>query len=215
MENVKETASFQQRFFANFMLKDDEKSHEVYREKKVELFRGIEGRVLEIGPGTGVNFPFFNQSVRWVGVEPNPAMHPHLRKKAAEAGIQVDLIEGMNDPLAHSESFSFVISTLVLCSVRPLAPMLQEIHRVLAPGGKFFFIEHVLDKRNLGRAIVQKTMPFTPWRYFSDGCNPGIDIGRKIDEAGFKRVHYSPYMQEGEGIVASINRPHIFGFAVK
>ena len=112
------SATFRQRLFAKIMASTDEVSHEQYRERKESLFSELQGRVLELGPGTGVNFPFYSRDIEWVGVEPNPAMHPFLREKASEFGFGVELAGGLSraDGI-KDESFDFAVSTLVLCSV--------------------------------------------------------------------------------------------------
>ena len=208
--------SYRQRFFANFMAKDDDTSYVQYKEKKARLFSEVSGRVLEIGPGTGVNFRFLPKEVQWVGVEPNLAMHPYLEKEAQKYGIQTELLSGTaEDSGIESGSVDFVISTIVLCSVDDVVATLKEVKRVLKPGGKFLFLEHQADEAWTARWLIQKIVPYTPWRYFSDGCNPSRKLSRAISTAGFESVEYQKYMQEGEGLILAVNRPHIFGWAQK
>ena len=198
------------------MAGEDERSHEQYKDRKAELFAGIHGRVLELGPGTGVNLPFFPNRIQWVGIEPNQAMHSYLREKAEDVGLAVDFCEGISaDSGVEDNSFDFAVSTLVLCSVDNVNSTLEEIHRSLKPGGKFLFLEHVVDPLNRTRRLIQKLVPYTPWRYFSDGCNPGRDIGSCIAQAGFKSVDCQAYLQAGEGIINWVNKPHIYGSAEK
>lgn len=203
-----------QRLFARFMAGADACSHEMYHERKTHLLGPLRGRVLEIGPGTGVNLPYLHEDVSWIGLEPNPAMHSHIEKRARELDRSIEIIDGLLDE-AHvpDQSVDAVISTLVLCSVPSVDDLLQEIHRVLKPGGSFVFIEHVADRRWSCRWCVQKAMPFTPWRYFSDGCDPCRDIGPSIQNAGFAEVNMESYMQDGAGIISAINRPHVAGVA--
>jgi len=208
--------TFRQRFFAKLMANEDDRSYEHYKDKKEALLSTLEGRVLEIGPGTGVNFLFYPKEIQWVGIEPNPAMQDFLKKKADESGFAVELISDISE-LSETEegSFDYVVSTLVLCSVNEIDKLLQNAKRLLKLGGKFIFLEHVVDKKDSLRRLIQKTVPFTPWRYFSDGCNPGRDIASNIEKAGFQAIELHSYAQEGEGVVSWVGRPHIFGFAVK
>lgn len=208
--------SLRHRLFANFTAKTDELSEQLYADKKKLLLGDLRGRVLEIGPGTGVNLRFLDKSVEWIGIEPNEAMHPYLRAKADDLGIKVRLETGMSEHIQVSDaSIDAVISTLVLCSVSDLPKTLEEVIRVLKPGGSFAFLEHVADKPWTARLMIQKILPFTPWRYFSDGCNPGRRISDAIKRAGFAEVEVHEYMQDGPGIIVAINRPHIFGTATK
>jgi ubiquinone/menaquinone biosynthesis C-methylase UbiE len=209
-------ANLRQRLFANLTLGQDQLNYALHHEKKRRLFEEISGTVVEIGPGTGVNLQFLGEGAEWIGIEPNEAMHPHLRKKAKELGREITLYTRIADATELTNgSVDFVLSTLVLCSVSDLAGTLKQIRRVLKPGGRFIFLEHVADRKGTFRRLVQKTVPFTPWRFFADGCEPGRDIGVAIEEAGFAKVEYKKIMQEGPGIILAINRPHIFGVATK
>jgi len=213
---IKDKISLKQRLFAKFMANQDEISYEYYKEKKKELFSGLSGQVLEIGPGTGVNLGFYPKEIKWVGIEPNQAMHPYLRDKAREHGIEVELFEGITDEFEIKNNFfDFVVCTLVLCSVSSVSDLLREIYRVLKPGGTFLFFEHVVDNTSTFRRLIQKTLPFTPWLYFSDGCHPGRDTAKFIEEAGFSKINYQSYLQDGKGIIIWVNKPHIYGYAIK
>ena len=203
--------------FADFLAQFDEESYETNKEKKERLFKNVSGEVLEIGPGTGVNFPFLKgKKLNWTGVEPNPAMHSYLFEAAKANGINAKLLTCTTEAIAMADhTFDYVISTEVLCSVKDLNKSLSEIKRVLKPKGTFLFLEHVVDKHNLVRRVVQKLVPFTTWRFYSDGCKPGIDIGSQIKKSGFADIQYVDYMQEGSGIIITINRPHIYGYVRK
>ncbi len=205
------------RSFAKIQYGFDDLSYRLHHEKKVELFRGLHGHVLEIGPGTGVNFPFLKQKpIVWQGIEPNPAMHPFLYRSAALNEIRPVLVEGASEEIdLDANSMDYVISTEVLCSVSNLSKSLSEIKRVLKPKGRFVFLEHVVDKKDIWRRSIQSLLPYTPWRYFSDGCDPSRDIGTAIKNAKFSEVNFSEYMVKGKGVIVDITRPHICGWAQK
>ncbi|MCB9892430.1 MAG: class I SAM-dependent methyltransferase [Planctomycetes bacterium] len=208
--------SLKQRLFARLMRSADGISEAMYRDRKRALFADLRGRVLELGPGTGVNLGFFDPTVEWIGIEPNVAMHAALHEKARadERVIELrSLAQGRLD--LPDESVDHVVSTLVLCSVPDVEATLREVHRVLRPGGRYVFIEHVVDPRNRLRRCVQRAVPYTPWRYFSDGCRPARDLGRAIDGAGFETVEQTSYEQGGPGLIMAVCRPHIAGWARK
>ena len=210
------SAPFRQRFFAKFMRAADQESHDMYGERKRSLFAGLSGRVLEIGPGTGVNFHYLPAGIEWIGIEPNPAMHPFLREEASMLGFDVSLRDGTSAGLdLEDESVDAVISTLVLCSVSDLGRLLREIRRVLRPAGRFVFLEHVADRPGTIRRAVQGAVIYTPWTYFSDGCRPNREIGVAIENAGFSSVQIERWMQYGRGPVAAVTKPHIAGVAVR
>lgn len=208
--------TLRKRLFARFMKNDEEFSFQQYKDKKHDLFRNLNGKVLEIGPGTGVNFPFYTKEIEWFGIEPNPAMQTFLIEKAESLDFDISkLYMSLKDTQIKDNYFDSVVSTLALCSVPNLQDMLEDILKVLKPGGSYLFIEHVIDKPWKFRRCIQNIVPYTPWRYFSDGCNPNRDIGHAIRNCGFTEVNITEYMQEGEGVILSITRPHIYGYAIK
>src|SRR5262249_1565373 len=109
---------------------------------KGRLLTDLSGTVLEIGPGTGANLRYLaKESVRWLGIEPNPSMYPYLEREANLLGIQIDVRQGTAERLpAPDKSVEAVVSTLVLCCVPDQQRALQEVLRVLKPGGRFVFI---------------------------------------------------------------------------
>lgn len=181
------------------------------RTYKTRLFRELSGYVLEIGPGTGSNLPYFQgQPVKWIGIEPNPFMHAYLRDRATALGVPVDLRKGAAESLpAGDASVEVVVSSLVLCSVTDPQRVLAEILRVLKPGGKFIFIEHVAAPPGTGlRRLQQFVRPL--WQRMGDGCHPDREIGRAIESAGFASVSIEPF-----DAPVPIVKPHIAGVAVK
>ena len=211
-------ATLSQIFCAKIMKASEKDSEKFYKKRKKRLFSKIKNKsiVLEIGPGTGINLSYYPRGIKWIGIEPNQEMHKFLREKAQGIGVNADLKEGISEKLEiKSNSVDYVISTLVLCSVNNLFDTLKEIKRVLKKGGKFIFIEHVAGKKGTLRCHIQKIMPLTPWRFFSNGCDPARNIEKAIKEAGFSRIEIENYMQKGKGIIHLIAKPHISGLAVK
>ena len=162
-------------------------------DRKRALFAGLAGNVLEIGPGTGPNLVYYPPGIRWLGVEPNPYMYPYLRTAAARAGLQADLRPGMAERLpADDNSMDAVVSTLVLCSVSDPEGVLREIRRVLKPGGRFLFVEHVAAPAGTRLRRVQTAIrPL--WKIIGDGCHPDRETGPAIEHAGFTEVRYENF----------------------
>ena len=126
-----------QRYFAALMRLADGAQERHYGERKERLFDSIApgDRVVEIGPGTGVNLAHLPPGVRYVGVEPNPHMHAPLRRKADALDLaSVELHEARAEALPlPDEHADAVLSTLVLCSVDRPQQALAEVRRVLRP----------------------------------------------------------------------------------
>lgn len=177
---------------------------------KRSLFAPLAGTVIEIGPGTGANLPFFPPDITWIGVEPNRHMEPYLVEEAARLARPVRLEVGVAEQLPFADqSADAVVGTLVLCTVRDVPGALREILRVLRPGGRYVFIEHVAAPSGTWTRRCQRLVR-GPWGVAGDGCQPDRETWRAIEEAGFDTVDLHHFR-----IRAPIVGPHIAGTAVK
>lgn len=142
------------------------------------------GRVLEIGAGTGANFPYYRAAEQIVAVEPDPYMLRRARKRAAELGLDVEFHRVPAEVLPFADaSFDTVVATLVLCTVADPARSLAEARRVVKPRGTFRFIEHVRAREG-SLARLQDTL--TPlWRRLGAGCHLNRRTADAITVAGF------------------------------
>jgi ubiquinone/menaquinone biosynthesis C-methylase UbiE len=167
---------------------------------------------VEIGPGTGVNFEYLPQGIDWIGIEPNAAFHESLKLKASSKGIHAELFQGsaMNMPL-ENDMADYLICTLVLCSVQNVDKALQEMRRVLKPGGKLIFIEHVAAKP--GSLVNFFQTLFTPLTIvLADGCHANRHTWTHLENAHFSNIELS---HENIPAVMILHRPHIMGMATK
>ncbi|MCX7616907.1 class I SAM-dependent methyltransferase [Tepidiforma sp.] len=159
--------------------------HESARERRLRarLAGQATGRVLEIGYGVGSNWPHLPADVDYVGIEPDP----YMRERAEHhrpAGRELDLRDGDAQALDFPDaSFDTVIGTLVLCTIPDPAAALREIRRVLRPGGRFVFWEHVNARGRAGRAVLGAITPL--WSRVGGGCHPNRDTLEAIEAAGF------------------------------
>lgn len=169
-------------FFATF----DRYINLIFRHHKRRAFTGMTGHdVLELGPGVGANFAFVPRGSRVLAVEPNRAMHPALAARAAERGVDLEIVECRAEQLPlPDESVDEVICSLVLCTVDDPARVLTEAHRVLRPGGSFRFVEHVAAHPASPRRWLQWTVA-RPWAWVFEGCELCRDTGAVIEDAGF------------------------------
>jgi ubiquinone/menaquinone biosynthesis C-methylase UbiE len=110
-----------------------------------ELLAEASGDVLEIGGGTGANLPYYGPGVTSLTItEPEPPMLKRLEKKVREQGSRARVLRAPAEDLPFDDdSFDTVVSTLVFCGVDDQPRALREIRRVLRPGGRLVFIEHV------------------------------------------------------------------------
>jgi SAM-dependent methyltransferase len=162
--------------------------HRKYGELKRSLFGGLPQTVVELGPGTGVNFRYFPRGTRVIAIEPNLHMHPLLRRNAQRHGIDLTIQARVDAGLQLSdESVELVIATLVLCTVDDPAAVLSEVRRVLRPGGRFLCIEHVAAPQACWVGRVQRVLA-RPWAYVFEGCHTHRDTARTLEAAGFSQV---------------------------
>jgi ubiquinone/menaquinone biosynthesis C-methylase UbiE len=198
------------RVFAWFLDATNGINARTYRRRKAALFADLAGDVVEIGPGAGVNFAQLPAGIRWVGVEPNLALHPILERRAAEAGIAARIVVGTAEETGlPASSADVVLATLVLCSVDDVGRALAEVRRVLRPGGRFVFVEHVAAPAGTWLRRVQRaSAPL--WRCMADGCHPDRETLREIEAAGFARVDATAF-----DVPAPVIRPHVAGVALR
>ena len=198
------------RWFAWLLSNGDRFDRSLYAAYKSDLIGGLRGAVVEIGPGDGVNLPYYPAGVHWTGVEPNVHFHPRLRKRAAALDLCAEVVGGVAERLPLADAVAdAVVSTLVLCSVGDVAATLAEVRRVLKPGGTFVFIEHVAAPAGSRLGRVQRFVK-PAWGLIADGCRPDRETGRAIAEAGFADVQLNRFEAD---LPVPIVRPHIVGTA--
>jgi SAM-dependent methyltransferase len=135
-----------------------------------ELLAEARGAVLEIGAGTGLNLPHYPADLdELVLVEPGARMGGHIDLDRAPAGVSVRVEQAPAEYLPFADgSFDTVVSTLVLCTVGDPERAVAEIARVLRPGGRLLFLEHVRADQGWRQALQRRSV--RPWAAFADGC---------------------------------------------
>jgi ubiquinone/menaquinone biosynthesis C-methylase UbiE len=135
-----------------------------------QLLATVQGEVLEIGFGTGLNLPHYPAQVRKITtVDPNPGMNRLAQRRIRKSKIEVDqrILSGERLPF-EAGVFDCVVSTFTLCSIEDVGQALGEVYRVLKPGGRFLFLEHGLSPE----ANVQKWQRRLNWleMHLAEGC---------------------------------------------
>ncbi len=197
-------------FYDNLMSKTEEACLKGWRQ---ELLKNVSGDVLEIGAGTGANINFYPADVNLILAEPDKNMRKQIefkisKNKLKDISVSASSAEQIE---AKDESFDFVISSLVCCSVTNLELALLEINRVLKPGGSLAFLEHVGAKVGSKRRRWQNLInPF--WRKLAGNCHLNRETESAILSAGFT---INEIKRESMRKAISIVRPTIRGIAVK
>lgn len=199
---------FRRRAHAWLLSRRNSAYEEMIAERKRTLFRDIGGMIVEIGPGGGRNLAYYPKSARCIGMEANPHFRRYFARAAAELGISAEFRTGTAERIdLATASVDAVVSTLVLCSVPDVGVVLREIQRVLRPGGRFYFVEHVAAAPGSGTARLQRAIrPL--WALIADGCHPDRPTWKYIEEAGFAKVECEHFR-----VPAPVVGPHIIGIA--
>lgn len=207
-------AGLRKRVFTKLYNKAMAKYEPYIADRKQVLFANLPDRVVEIGPGTGANLAYLPSGCRFIGIEPNPFMHDLLKQRGLELGVDTEFRLAMAEKLEFDDdSIEAVIGTLVLCSVAEPAQLLAEIRRILKPGGKFFFIEHVAAPEKSWLRFLQRVLrPI--WKFVGDGCHPDRDTAQTIEAAGFTSLEIEEFTVP-RGVLPRFVSPHIAGVATR
>lgn len=149
------------------------------------VIAGASGDVLEIGAGTGANLGYYGEGVRSVTItEPELPMLKRLERKAREQNSQARVLRAPAEDLPFEDaSFDTVVSTLVLCGVDDQPRVVHELRRVLRPGGRLIFLEHV---RSDDPRVAKMQDRMNPVNRFLVCCDCNRQTLETIRSAGFE-----------------------------
>lgn len=150
------------------------------RRWRERLLDGVRGRILEVGCGTGRNFPLYSQGAQVVAIEPDPAAARRARRRAPDVPLVIARAEAL--PFDDGR-FDVVVSGLVFCSVQDPPQALGEVRRVLDAGGELRMLEHVRHTRPTLARLQDRVQP--AWTCIAGGCHPNRDTEAAVEAAGF------------------------------
>lgn len=144
-------------------------------------------------------------------VEPDIYMRRKLLKASFKSNLEVRIVDCKGESLNFTDnSFDSVFTTLVLCMVTDVEKVLSEVYRVLKPGGKFYFYEHVVSEHPFGHFIQCGLNPI--WKWATTGCHLDRDIKKLIENTPFESCHVDEFSLR---FPFGISIPNIVGYAVK
>ena len=155
-------------------------------EYRSRVVPAAEGRVIEIGIGSGLNLPFYSGSVEHlIGLDPSPKLLLMARRHPPPQASPVKLVEGSAEAIPFGNaSADTVVTTWTLCSISDVARALAEIRRVLKPGGRLLFVEHGRAPEANIRWWQDQLTPV--WKRLSGGCHLNRAMNVLIEGAGFQ-----------------------------
>ena len=161
-----------------------------------EQLSSVDGEILEIGVGTGLNLPHYPGHVqRITTVEPNRGMNKKLQRRIDETGIAVDRRTNSSESLPFDEgTFDCIVTTVTLCSIRNVGRAMSELFRVLVPGGRILFLEHGISP-DAKVAMWQRRLDRFQ-RIAACGCTLTLDIPTLLSSQPFSSVEIDSFSME-------------------
>jgi ubiquinone/menaquinone biosynthesis C-methylase UbiE len=154
-----------------------------YRQRVVSA---AEGRILEIGIGSGLNIPYYSgRAEKVIGLDPSAKLLS-LAERALKAGqVPIELLNGSAESIPlEDKSIGTVVTTWTLCTIRDAQRALAEMRRVLKPAGRLLFVEHGRAPDANVRSWQDYLTPL--WKRIGGGCHLNRDIGQLIERSGFR-----------------------------
>ncbi|XP_027710888.1 methyltransferase-like protein 7B [Vombatus ursinus] len=211
------------KYFPYFMATLTPRANQKIGGKKRELFSQIKKlagasrkvTLLELGCGTGANFEFYPAGCRVTCIDPNPHFKKFLMESMTKnKHLQYEeflVAPGEDMRQVADESMDVVVCTLVLCTVQSPKKVLQEVQRVLRPGGIFFFWEHVAEPPGSWALMWQQVAEPT-WKHIGDGCYLTRETWKELERAKFSELQLEWQPPPTKWLPIG---PHIMGLAVK
>lgn len=146
--------------------------------------------ILEVGVGTGKNFPFYPDDARITAIDFSPKMLEQARKKRDRKQLNVDLeLMDVQSVCYADNSFDTVIASFVFCSVPLPRKGLKELHRILKPGGQLLLLEHVLSSNKIMAAVMNILNPLVVGFL---GANINRQTIKNVQACPFQKIYIDP-----------------------
>lgn len=154
----------------------------------------LSGHVLEIGSGSGANFPYYRAATKVTAIEPNDRMRKQSLPAQLHAQVPIRTLGSSAERLPFEDNtFDSVVCTLVLCSVDDPIRVLQELKRVCKPGAAAYFLEHVQIPQPAAARLQHNITPV--WKHFCDGCHLDRPTRSHIERTGWSITRTDAYFQ--------------------
>lgn len=166
-------------------------------DQRRELLLQVQGNVLEIGFGTGLNLPFYQNVDTVYALEPSAEIYHLAQDRIRQANFDIQHIQASAEKLPFADqSVDHIVSTWTLCSISNLDQALAEIYRVLKPTGTLHIVEHVLHNQNAHIRRLQHAL--TPiQKRVADGCHLNRNMEALLTQHQFKFIQLDYFDAEG------------------
>jgi ubiquinone/menaquinone biosynthesis C-methylase UbiE len=165
-----------------------------FQDIRKSLLRQARGTVLEIGAGTGANFPSYTEAAHVIALDPDPSMVERSFPRATHATVPIEVIVARAEALPFPDhTFDTVVGTLVFCTIPEPRQALGELRRVSKPGGTALLFEHVRVHHRLAGRLQDWLTPI--WKQVAGGCHLNRDTLALLTQAGFDVTCIAPHYQ--------------------
>ncbi|KAF0819897.1 MULTISPECIES: class I SAM-dependent methyltransferase [unclassified Cytobacillus] len=163
-----------------------------FQKIRSEILTMTSGRVLEIGAGTGINFPLYKNADRVDAIEPNQAMIEKSLPRKYEAAVPIQIHQQSAEKLEFADNtFDSAVAALVFCTIPNPEKALAEIRRVCKPQAKILFFEHVKMEQPALAFAQEALNPL--WKRICDGCHLNRNTLQAIQDSGMKITNVTAY----------------------
>ncbi len=176
------------RIYDPFMASAERRKLGAWRQR---LLGSLEGRILEVGAGTGANFPYYPGCAEVLAIDPSEEMLAFAKRKQASETARADIRlmpVGIGDPrldaLVRPRSLDAIVATLVLCTVPEPEEAFVRFRKWLKPSGKLLVLEHIHAKTAWRRGLEKAINPL--WKVLAEGCHLTRDTDLLLRNAGFE-----------------------------
>jgi ubiquinone/menaquinone biosynthesis C-methylase UbiE len=176
-----------------------------FQAMRKQLLRQARGTVLEIGAGTGANFPYYTEAAHVIAVDPDPCMVARSVPRAGQAAVPITVLLARAEALPFPDhTFNTVVGTLVFCTIPDPRQALCELRRVSKPGGRALLFEHVRVHHPLAGRLQDWLTPV--WKRLAGGCHVNRNTLALLTHAGFDVTGIAPHYR-GLFLVIAANTP--------
>jgi ubiquinone/menaquinone biosynthesis C-methylase UbiE len=156
-----------------------------FKRVRQDLLKSATGKVLEIGSGTGVNFPLYRNAEHVLAIEPSQYMIDQSLSKLKFAAVPIEMVNASAERLPFEDhTFDTVVATLVFCTIPNAEEAIDEIKRVCKPNGKILLFEHVKMENTVLSRMQEGLTPL--WRKICDGCCLNRETLKAFTSRGLK-----------------------------
>lgn len=170
-----------------------------------ELLSKAGGSVLELGSGTGINFPLYTEAEKVTAIEPSPYMIEQSLEKKKQSVVPIELVQASAEEIPFADhTFDTVVATLVFCTIPNAEKAMLEMKRVSKPDGKILLFEHVKMENRVLAALQEGLTPV--WKKICDGCCLNRDTLELLIANGFDVTEVKKYYRDLFIFAEAINR---------